>query len=558
MKKKENRSDIFTAIALIAIAAVAVALLIFLLSSSGNSKDSLINKDSEEKSPMEEEEYVPEKPYDEVKPLLDFTYTAIAGSKTYLENGERFDGEVALMFEKGRMYASLEKCAKVLGAVVEPLGETGIITVKINKCTSYFSPLYNVIVFNDEPIILSSKPVVEDGEIFLPVSALAKIMNVSYAMDYDNGIAVIGNVGELEKSDYKSILTYLGIEFKRRNRSAEIDALCNENNRTDVYRYARQERLYVTDDSGNIEKWILLDDFSVEKKSVGALEKYPPNKAFYAGVNQSKEKLYSLETKEYYDILPENSAKNNMVFAVEKYIHEKMKGESADFIDSLKKAVSGENGEMFNEYKQKCVSNGEYDRVISFKKQMNEQYKAAWEELCKNAIPGDIILFRNNDSDSKYGYFNHCAIVLDSDAEAGKLHLLQARSMELGVGADKEMDTVNYDTFFTEQYWKNYDKVVLCRHKDVDEDTSRTIADRAYEKFNGYDFGYGGFFGERQTTCAEMVRIAYDDAGYELIKTSDYIHRLKKIIDGEELSVFLIPDDVVLSEKTDVIFCIFE
>ncbi|MBQ7118641.1 MAG: hypothetical protein IJO09_00350, partial [Oscillospiraceae bacterium] len=363
MKKKENRSDIFTAIALIAIAAVAVALLIFLLSSSGNSKDSLINKDSEEKSPMEEEEYVPEKPYDEVKPLLDFTYTAIAGSKTYLENGERFDGEVALMFEKGRMYASLEKCAKVLGAVVEPLGETGIITVKINKCTSYFSPLYNVIVFNDEPIILSSKPVVEDGEIFLPVSALAKIMNVSYAMDYDNGIAVIGNVGELEKSDYKSILTYLGIEFKRRNRSAEIDALCNENNRTDVYRYARQERLYVTDDSGNIEKWILLDDFSVEKKSVGALEKYPPNKAFYAGVNQSKEKLYSLETKEYYDILPENSAKNNMVFAVEKYIHEKMKGESADFIDSLKKAVSGENGEMFNEYKQKCVSNGEYDRV---------------------------------------------------------------------------------------------------------------------------------------------------------------------------------------------------
>ncbi len=500
----------------------------------------------------------PLKEYEDVKSLLSNAYAVALKSATVIISGDvKYDKSVPFI-ENGEMYISLDDAVSALNATMTKEDEFHIVTVESNGCKSQFIPEYNVIVFNEEPIILRSKPIQKDGHIFLPVDIVAKILNVSCFRDYDNGVAVLRGSKPLDKSDFATILAEVGITDYIAQKNDEIEKLQQKYQEYDFYSLARQNRLYVSDNDGLLSKWVLLDDFSIIKEEQNIAHKFEKNQIYILGEESNKNNLYIIGEQNTYSLAPEIIIKNDMVFALEKLIETKMENQSEEQIKMLTNAVSGEFSKEFADYKQESVNSNEYNTILSVKKEENTNFQEDWNRLCSKTQKGDIVLFRNNSSDSRYGYFNHCALVLDVDKSTNTIWFLQARNSQLGVGADLPLDKLSFDSFNAENYWKHYDKVVLCRLPAINTEIAESLTQNAYNKFNGYTFGYGGFYGAKQTTCVEMIKDALADEKIDLISKSDYQHRLKKLLKGEDLSIFLIPDDIITSENVDVIDCILK
>ena len=129
---------------------------------------------------------------------------------------------------------------------------------------------------------------------------------------------------------------------------------------------------------------------------------------------------------------------------------------------------------------------------------------------------------------------------------------MQARGNEYGVGADLDMDYLSLDSLDSEEYFRKYGVIFLCGAGALSSAQRQEMGENAYEKYNGYQFGYGGRMGLEETNCTELIDEAYLTAGVDLID-GDYESRLKEVLKGNTKNLVLIPDDLLFSEKTRVI-----
>ena len=200
------------------------------------------------------------------------------------------------------------------------------------------------------------------------------------------------------------------------------------------------------------------------------------------------------------------------------------------------------------------IDEATYNKIksISASDPKNVEVKAflekEWLDICNKARPGDILLFRNNSAQDKYGYNTHAALILDVSKDKGEIHVLHARSEELGVGADKPMDRINFDRLYSDNYWLTENQIMLYTVPTVDDELGQKVSDSACLKYKDYQFGYGGSQGLKETTCVDIIRDAYKDQNIELLNKTDYSLSIKKVLDMNIRDFFLVPNDLMVSD----------
>lgn len=498
------------------------------------------------------DQHVEPKDMPEVMPLIDEALVIFADSDTAIVNGEEKKTDSKPFISDGEMVYSLNKTAEFLGAEISVDDNTNIVTVLSNGCKAQFMTGFNVIVYNNtDPKLIRSKPVLKDDQIYLPVDVLADIMNCSSFRDYQNGIAVLRGKKAPDKESYAALLSLIGRSYESDRSNSELDELEERFSDYDIYDLSRSGRLYISNENGEIYKRQLLDDYTLTNEKQDAAYTFDKNEVYAAGSGSDSGNLYLLKSPDsVYSETPETMIKKDLIFAIERYIDLSIGGDDTE-LDIYKKAIKGEIDNDFLQLKDEALGNGTYTEITSAAGEDQSVIENRWAELCAEVRPGDILLFRNSASDSKYGYFNHSAMVMDVSGQT--IHVLQARNSELGVGADMPEDFITAESFKNDGYWKHYDSIVLCRVNDISETAADGMVRTAYEKYNGYAFGYGGFYGAKEVTCAEIIKNAMQSSGVELIDGKEQRHRLKSAVKGDVLSMLILPDDIVLSDSISIL-----
>ena len=503
--------------------------------------------------------------FNDIAPSLQKAFIVVLDETAGMANGQiRHDMNTPFL-HNGDMVISLNEAVSSLEADMRIDDNSGVVTVESKGLKAQFIPSVNVVIFNSEHIVMRSKPLIKGGHIFLPVDLVARILNVSCFRNYDNGIAVFRGNKPLTDSDFTLIVSELGLKAKENKQNTALEHFRRLYKDThDFYSLARDGRLFVSNSYGELEKWLLLDDFSILKEPQIIAHEFSMDTIFIAGKGNDSLNLYSVDDNSVISPIPEKILKNDLIYAMSRLVHLKQQkyshhddASASAEIDLLVKVIGGDfQNPEFRSRKNSDVQNGTYDSIInmeSFEGIPSNLTKQQWIEFCQKAISGDVLLFRNNSSNSKYGFFNHAALILDVSIERGELHLLHARNVELGVGADLPMDRLTADTLFEEKYWKNYDDVVLCRVLGMTEEIGKKIANYAYTHFKDYQFGYEGIFGANQTTCVDLINDSLKSQGIQLFDDLRNQLMLKSFLDGEAENLILLPDNIAVSNNVQVI-----
>ena len=504
--------------------------------------------------------------FETVLPIVQTAFVVVLDESIALVGGEvKHDLSIPFL-HNGEMYISLNEAVSFLDATMDIDPLTNIITIESNYCRTQFLADFNILIFNYEPIVLRSKPVQRNGHIFLPVDIIAQILNVSVFRDYSNGVSVLRGIKPLSESDFATILSEMELSYIGIKRNTTLETLnTNVSPDYDFHSLARESRFFVSDSNGSLDKWLLLDDFSIFKERQEVAHKFTTNTVFIAGENANRRNLYIAGSDEIYSLIPDEIMKNDLIYAMNQLIRLKQQAFSnintdvnvINTINVFGRAVteSFDNSDFINK-KNADIQNGVYSTTInvrSFNGESTEIKRQQWYDFCQKAISGDILLFRNHSSDGNYGYFNHAALILSVSEESGELHLLHARDHDLGVGADLPMDRLTFDMMFSDRYWLKYDDIVLCRVEGITSETGREVAEFAYAYFKDYQFGFGGFFGVNETTCVDIIRDSLNFQEIELFENSKTRLTLKRVLEGDAANLILLPDDIVVSSKVKVI-----
>jgi len=486
--------------------------------------------------------------------IVSQAYAAADDSAITLRRGSVADGSAGTFMLNGESLVSLKEAADALGAEIDIDDSTHVITVTSNSCVSQFMASFNVVVFNDEPIIMRQKPIEKGGDVYLPGKTVAKLFNESFQRDYNNGITVIGGSKALSGADFQALAKELGVSYGKQGSNADIDRIISQSgNSMDVYALARDGRLYVSNGEATLERWLLLDDFTIETAETAVAQEFPRDVAFYVGSGSEGRSLFVLGTDSVYSQSPEEIEKNDMIFAMSEYTDGRVHGAGAELLQCYKDAVSGLYTDQFRAVKTAARQAGEYQTAIDNAGAPEPEFEEQWEQLYQAAQAGDILLCRNSDSSSTHGYYNHTALVMAKNEAEEQLQVLQSRSHELGVGADLPIDFISPETVMAEAYWTKYDVIALARAKGVTAEQAGQMAENAYRKFNGYGFGYGGYYGAREATCAQIPEYALESVGVALFSEPERQHRIKSAITGDAMGMIVLPDDFALSDNIELL-----
>jgi len=499
-----------------------------------------------------------EQEFNKIKPVINNGVVLFLDSSHMLVDGEIRKNDAAPFLHNGVMYASIDEAAKYLNARIIIDEATKIVSIELNKYTCFFMLDFNIIVLNNsEPLIMPSKPIEKNGHIFMPVDVIAKAMNVPCFRDYNQGIAVLRGAKPLKDEDYIILMKYAGLKVNRPMNNKELDTIAVKPGGEDIYSLSRASKLFASDATGKLFKWLLLDDFSLSKIPQDVAVDFPADTAFVSGEGKDRVSMYIMGSDEPFSPTPDEILKNDLRYSMGRFVKLKFaQSGNSEQLKIFKDAVRGSFDGGFIQNKTDDLQNGAYDEIVNGTGTTDIDtgtFRRDWEQLCKKAAKGDVLLLRNKKSGDKYGYFNHAALIIDVDAGNGKLHVLQARGSELGIGADLPMDYITINSFRDDSYWNKYDVIVLCKADGVNSDTGNIIASKAYEHFKDYDFGYGGFFGARQTTCVELINDSLKFGNVELISDKEYLSKLKRALDGDAASLILLPDDVALSDNVRIV-----
>jgi len=514
---KRSKQGIIAAAAVCAIAAILTLLTLFIFT-----------------TPNGEDEYTI-LPFEETLPFINNGVVMFVNEKSIYVRGELLETSNPPFIKDGMTYVPVNDIAIQLGFDFDINPVTRIVSLAFRDMTSQFLVDFNLVVLNgSQPIMMRSNVIEQNGIIYMSASVLAKIINISCFQDYDQGIVAIFASKPLTKDVFATLQNYAGIERKSIQNNRELDDLMQKHKISDIYQLSREERLYVTDKQGVLYRWVLLDDFLLIKETFEIDTLYDSDTVYIAGLNVDRHYLFTADDyinsdrPERVSFIPDIQVRDNLRNTMMRFLDAKIKEDMGDLAFTHTIDYYGDTTKT------------------------NQQQ--TWANLCAGARSGDILLFRSFSSDEKYGFMNHAALILNVSTENNEIHVLHARSNELGVGADLPMDRINFETLYSEDYWSYNDIIILCRVDGMSDETGRNVAEKAYEKYKTYEFGFGSFLGLRETTCVEIIRDSLRLEGVEIISDREYITMLKSALDHNDRSIVLIPDDVIMSEHILIVY----
>lgn len=437
-------------------------------------------------------------------------------SEDMLLYGERIPALHPLKIRDGLLYAPVNGLAEYAGASLAEYDR--MLYISSQGVLSVIAEPYNVALTGTTAEFLKGSVFQEDGCYYVPAQDLGKLLHVPVYADSFQGVVVVKGLGDFEAADMARIKENLGLRKSLWEVPVELERLCEAQGLTEgeCLEALNEGRLYRTDDKGQIGSWELLCDGSLRWDRIDLGDLYQPDRIYLAGRDSGRRYLYLAgEGKDPVSLIPELERE------------EELRREARERIE------------------EKACSQLSEAENLAFTKVPEEESRAMWERLASMAEPGDLLLFHNPLSAARYGYFNHSALVLEKTE--GGLHLLQARGSEEGVGSDKDMDWLDYGKFWEEGYWKGNEVVLLCRVEGVSRETAGKVAEEAPLFYRGYQFGYGGFRGLKETNCAELIADSYERAGIVLLEEEG--SRLRLLLEGRARSLAVLPDDLALSGR---------
>ena len=467
----------------------------------------------------------------------------VEGDSTVSVRGEKCALEAPPFRENGVLYIPASACVHIRGASFVSSGDVYRINDRGNVTLAMED--YNVILFNNDSVIMSSTPILRDGVFCLPAEGLAKALSMTYSVTADGTFCLFGNMGRVTASDLEDAASYMGHELTRLQ-CDELQSMAEKYGAD--YSVIAEAAVYG-------ELWSYSDGYAVKHTvtSDGSLrsETIPINTPLPEGVLliEKNGKLFDARGDKAISDTPDDIYASELKAATARY----MELLAAFYIngDSSAEALS----EVYLRAVGGELKNADYtaDLADPYDAGLYESSsgKEAFGRLFDAAEVGDILAFSASDAGAEYGFFNHCALIMEKDEDEGTLRLLQARGFEYGVGADLDMDCLSYDAFEDIEYYSGYSTVFLLKYHGLSDAERRAMVSTAYEKYNGYSFGYGGRMGLEETNCTELVDDAYLEAGVDLID-GDYESRLKEVLKGNTKNMVLIPDDLLFSGKVRV------
>lgn len=441
--------------------------------------------------------------------------------------------------ENGFSYFPLNTIAQIFGAKMYRIPLTPAVCVENkNGVKSYFITNTGIAACGSE--IVFTDTILKRGSYYFCRSELiGKILNLVCCEDYSSG-AVKFNSVSLSDSDKQSITELWGISG-----APVIDELSEISEKTGVsydelIKYAHDGSLYYNSETLELSKYTLNDRNELSTQITDGGEYLEPG-TYYV---DSDSALCSAENGQLTSAAPSaqylsDRRSNELKAAYHRYkCAADLSGQDmSDQLSVLRAAITED---------KECP-----DSLIESAPPLpSASSDAQWEQLCSAARPGDVILC-NRDDVTMYGYNNHSAVILDI-TDKGELHLVHARSDEYGVGSDDgELDYLDPQTLSSNEYWQKTDRITLYRYLGISEKQQEAISEKGASCFDGYTFGYYGFLGKKEITCAELVSELYAKAGIEIGPSKSEMR--KSLFNGKIEDAVFLPDSIMLSDKFTII-----
>ena len=408
---------------------------------------------------------------------------------------------------------------------------------------------YNVLLFNTDPFIMDSTPLLFDGELYLPTQGLGKALSMRVSVSPSQRVIALGSGEDLSEEQLRALRVSLGGEELPERENAYIAGLAQRTGAgyEELQSASLARTLYESGTDGRLFKLWTDCEGGIHKENVGLPESFSPEGVFILRGSPGNAGLYDAVTGKEAGGDPEELLRQHLRSATARYMELlaawQLEGDekARSLMPAYLRAIEGqlEDGEDLADVQNRYETHV-FDRSGT---------KEAWQTLYEEAQIGDFMLFSAEGAGAQYGCFNHSSLIIGK--ENGVLRLLHARGSQYGVGADLEMDALSFESLCALDFYLNYGLVYLCTAGQLGESERVEMTRRAYEKYNGYQFGYGGRMGLEEVNCTELIDDAYMSAGVDIID-GDYDSRLKEVLRGNTKNLVLIPDDLLFSGNAEV------
>ena len=399
--------------------------------------------------------------------------------------------------------------------------------------------------------IMDCKPVIQEGEICVSVDALSIMLAQNCSKSPSQQLYVLGADKRLDENVMVRIRESLGAEKLPELINAHLSEIAQAHgfDYGELVHAAIYRQLWVSDSQGKITALWLDDSNELREYTYVMTEKFPKESVFVVKERNWSKTLVDLSSKKQLPTFPDELYKEELRWATGRYM---------ELFASYSLLDDRNAARLLPSYR--CALQGELtdagyvaDRLHMYETGLFTEYKDShtWEVFVRNAEIGDFIVFSAEKAAAEYGYFNHAALIVDIDRDKECLRLLQARGSEYGVGADLAMDYLSRQSLKDEEFFCKYGTLFLCGAGELSQTQRDRMTNWAYEKYNGYQFGYGGRVGLEEINCAELVVNAYQYEDIDLIQ-GNYETRLKDVLKGNTKNLILIPDDLLFSEAVRV------
>ena len=482
------------------------------------------------------EEALPEAPWCAVAVSFDKEEILIRGEKKRL-SAKPFT-------ENGTLFLPAGEIAALLGGSFVSAGDVWYLNFLGN--VSAMMEEYNVLLFNTESFIMDSTPVLRESVLYLPAEGLGRALSMRVSLSAGQRICAFGSGEDMNEKQLAALRVSLGETPLPDVENAEIALISAQSGAPydTLLTAAAARTLYAADKEGKISRLRLNADGELLREEVEIPERYPADGVFIAG----KDGIFGASDGAFAGKVPETLLKEELREATARYMELSAQYALAgdENIPPLMEAsLAAAGGELENKV-YISDKNAPYPLTVFDGSGTEEE---TFRALYDKARVGDFLLFRAQGAGAEYGCFNHAALVIEKNE--GELRLLQARGAQYGVGADLPMDILSFETLNSVDFWLGYGEIFLCTAGELNDAARQEMADFAYEKYNGSQFGYGGRLGLDEVNCTELVDDAYLHAGVDIIQ-GDYDSRLKEVLKGNTKNLVLIPDDLMFSGRAEV------
>ena len=458
---------------------------------------------------------------------LNFAFVMAEESAVCIYKNQQIENEQIPFMKDGRLYLPVEIFAKQKNGSVIRADEVWYIRFQESICA--MMEAYNIFLKNQEPVNMKGCPAQRDGHLYLSAEDLGTLFSMTVQIDEESRTAVIGAFESLSQAEWERIREKTGRIVKGdtdREYIKEWKAATGLPEE-EIKILVKESCLYYLDVAGKLWNYIYTDEGDFQKKEEELIPDGCQEPGYYVSgkvqdvLNRwklpvkrelNRQKFYKSEEGNYKEcgVDPET------------WKEQKTMKELAEFMENLAVQDLGEN---------------------------LDQADVSFAHLVKEAQPGDFLVCKAAGADAKYGFFNHSALILETDTKENRIHVLHARSAELGVGFEDEMDTFGEAELLKSDYWGNYELISLCTPREDVSGERERIVESACETYKDYTFGYGSWLGKKETNCAEIVAESYKAVGIHLVPDVSVSSRLKEVLSGNAGNMVIVPDDLLLGKK---------